>query len=257
MSDPLDHAFRELRASADGRSPEAEHTLRRVLADAGTRSARRLPSAVRWLPIAAVLAVSSAWAGLGSDRVQGLFAPAGVIEEHEPSAAPPERAAYVVPRVAPSLAAAEGEPAAVAHDQRGTTAVVAPSVAVAPKAPLPRAAPAPVAAPAPSAVTTAPPAAVEAPAHDALAADARDFKRAFALHVSGAPSAAVAAWSDYLAAHPNGRFVPEARYSRAVDLLRAGRRGEAALALRPFAEAPPGGYRRADAQQLLRSITAQ
>ena len=62
---------------------------------------------------------------------------------------------------------------------------------------------------------------------------------------------ALAGWDAYLAAHPRGRFAPEARYNRALALFRLGRRDEARDALRPFADGTFDGYRQKEAQQLL------
>ncbi len=86
-----------------------------------------------------------------------------------------------------------------------------------------------------------------------LAQDKADFEAAYRAHESGA-SHAVAAWDEYLKRHPTGRFVPEARYARAVALVRAGRTAEARAALLPFAKAPPGSYRRTDARRLLEML---
>jgi hypothetical protein len=78
------------------------------------------------------------------------------------------------------------------------------------------------------------------------------YGRAHRAHfVDDAPRRALAAWDAYLAAYPHGVFAPEARYNRALCLLRLGRRADAARALRPFADGRFGGYRRADAQVLL------
>jgi TolA-binding protein len=93
-----------------------------------------------------------------------------------------------------------------------------------------------------------------ADAPNPLAEDKADFQAAYRVHASGAPAAAVDAWNDYLAKHPRGRFVPEARYARAVALVRSGQRSAARDALRPFADAKPGGYRREDARQLLETL---
>ena len=93
------------------------------------------------------------------------------------------------------------------------------------------------------------PAVVPAPADvDALYRAAHD-----AHFVRRDPAAALAGWDRYLAAAgPGGRFTLEARYNRAISLVRLGRRAEAAAALRPFANGEYGGYRRAAAAQLLR-----
>jgi hypothetical protein len=69
--------------------------------------------------------------------------------------------------------------------------------------------------------------------------------------------AAVLAWERYLAEAPRGRFTLEARYNRALALVRLGRYGEAAAALYPFAEGAYGGYRREDARALLDALEAK
>ena len=53
---------------------------------------------------------------------------------------------------------------------------------------------------------------------------------------------------------PQARFFLEARYNRAIALVRLGRKAEAVEALRPFAAAPPGSYRRTEARDLLRFL---
>jgi hypothetical protein len=68
--------------------------------------------------------------------------------------------------------------------------------------------------------------------------------------------AAVVGWERYLAEAPRGRFTLEARYNRALCLVRIGRHREAAAALAPFAEGAFGDYRRADARALLDALEA-
>jgi hypothetical protein len=67
--------------------------------------------------------------------------------------------------------------------------------------------------------------------------------------------AALAAWDDYLQSAPNGTLAIDARYNRAIALLRLNRRAEAAAALSPFARGEVGaGYRREQAGALLSAI---
>jgi len=68
-------------------------------------------------------------------------------------------------------------------------------------------------------------------------------------------SAALAAWDVYLHEFPQGTFVIEARYNRAICLVRLGRKDQARYALRPFAHGEIGrGYRQAEAKKLLEAL---
>ena len=85
---------------------------------------------------------------------------------------------------------------------------------------------------------------------DALYRDAHD-----AHFVRRDAQAALAAWDRYIAsAGANGRMTLEARYNRAIALVRLGRNDEAKAALEPFARGEFGGYRRDDAARLLGSL---
>lgn len=68
------------------------------------------------------------------------------------------------------------------------------------------------------------------------------------------PHRALAAWDRYLAAAPNGRFVPEARYNRALTLVRMGRNVEAKRGLELFANGMYGPYRQDEAHALLDAL---
>lgn len=68
------------------------------------------------------------------------------------------------------------------------------------------------------------------------------------------PAAALSAWDAYLAAYPSGRFAPEAKYNRALSLLRLGRKDEAKDALAPFADGAHGDYRKREAKRLLDAL---
>jgi TolA-binding protein len=84
------------------------------------------------------------------------------------------------------------------------------------------------------------------------------YARAHDAHFTrDAPRAALAAWNHYLQVFPSGAFVPDARYNRALCLLRLERLDDAARALRPFASGAYHGYRRVEAQALLDWIEQQ
>jgi hypothetical protein len=70
------------------------------------------------------------------------------------------------------------------------------------------------------------------------------------------PAASLRAWDAYLAAYPEGRFALEARYNRALSLVRLGRIDEARDALEPFADGRYGGYRAREARDLLDALDA-
>jgi TolA-binding protein len=116
--------------------------------------------------------------------------------------------------------------------------------------------PPPTPAPAETALATAspedvtPPAAAPAKAHTAESAELTLFRRAQALHLSKDPKA-IEAWDAYLRVAGTSALAPEARYNRALGLVRAQRFTEAKAALAPFAEGKYGSYRREEAQALL------
>ncbi|HLK90266.1 MAG TPA: tetratricopeptide repeat protein, partial [Polyangia bacterium] len=86
----------------------------------------------------------------------------------------------------------------------------------------------------------------------ASGAEAAAYGQAHRAHFGGGePARALAAWDDYLRRYPHGAFVPEARFNRALCLVRLGRIADAERALRPFSDGGFGGYRRADADRLL------
>jgi hypothetical protein len=87
-------------------------------------------------------------------------------------------------------------------------------------------------------------------------AESDAYGRAHRAHfVVGVPARALAAWDGYLAAYPRGAFAPEARFNRALCLVRLGRWADAARALDPFARGD--GYRHEEACTLLAWLREQ
>ncbi|MFK8001236.1 MAG: tol-pal system YbgF family protein [Polyangiales bacterium] len=81
------------------------------------------------------------------------------------------------------------------------------------------------------------------------------FSRAHRTHFDGGTSSqALRHWDDYLAAYPHGRFVPEARFNRALTLIRLGQLTQARGVLERFARGDFGAARRTQAAELLELI---
>jgi hypothetical protein len=81
------------------------------------------------------------------------------------------------------------------------------------------------------------------------------YRKAHRAHFrQGDVASALADYDLYLAQQPDGRFAVDARYNRALCLVRLGRHEEAKRALEPFASGSHGGYRQADATRLLAAL---
>lgn len=137
--------------------------------------------------------------------------------------------------------------------------VPTPTHSLRPPPPAPPHSPTPIApsdlpdAPIPTASPTAQP--KPKPTAKAIDREAPLYEAAHEVHfVARDPSRALDAWDAYLAAFPSGRFAPEAKYNRALSLLRLGRRDEAKEALAPFADGAFGDYRKREAKKLLRAL---
>ena len=96
---------------------------------------------------------------------------------------------------------------------------------------------------------------VASPPADRAEGERLAYERAHRAHFfTDSPAPALAAWDQYLAAYPHGTFAPEARYNRALCLVRLGRHADAVAALTPFARGDFGGYRRREAGDLLQAL---
>jgi outer membrane biosynthesis protein TonB len=106
--------------------------------------------------------------------------------------------------------------------------------------------------PASRVTTPAPP--VETPKPQP-SAELAAYRHAHELHFRGGDAkAALRAWDDYLATYPNKALAPEARYNRALVLVKMSRWAEARAALAPFANAKVGAYRQKEAAEILAAI---
>lgn len=269
MTDRLDRALRTLREDETGANPRAEATLDRILASQ-RRAAPSWPKRARlWVPIAAVLVVATtALARSGAvPRIRALVAGTTDVAERTGRVTAHSSGGSVAPVLQPAPAT-EGEqpptsgppPAAASGPEREPPLAQASAHETErPPAPQPAAirVRATVSNPPARAATLAPastsPEERSAPPRDPSEADV--YARAHKLHFEGTdPGVALTAWDDYLTRFPGGRFVPDARYNRAIDLLKLQRYAEARAALAPFADGTFGGYHAEDARELLRSI---
>ena len=81
------------------------------------------------------------------------------------------------------------------------------------------------------------------------------YRAAHRSHFDGAdPAAALLAWDRYLADFPASSFATDARFNRALCLVRLGQTARARSVLEPFASAPPGSYRQREAASLLEGL---
>jgi hypothetical protein len=230
MSDDLKDAFRAVRDRYDGEHPEADATLNRALFR--QRALDRKRRVTRWvvLPIAAAFMASTAWASVTGRLPKAITS---LIEPTRTHSAP-----------SPS-------PVPVPVPEPVTEPLPVPSASVPPTGSAPHPA-APPSAPSAKATPAAPVATTTASGNDPHAALFADAHR---IHfVEKDPARAIAAWDAYLAAAPQGRFAPEARYNRALALVRLGRHGEAKKDLEAFASGSFGGYRRDEARALLDAL---
>jgi TolA-binding protein len=223
--DLLDAALRALRESTDGTSVHATHTRADVLARLRLRRTRKRRLAVFAIPIAAALVVGTAWAA-ATGRLPGF--------REEPS--PPTT--HGAPSAATSVVvgAPSAAPVASANDLAAPSAAPPPSTA-------------------PSTSTNS--------VHSTHDTDEKVSAREQALYTKAHqahftahdPRAALAGWNEYLTAFPDGQYALEARYNRAISLVRVGQRAEAVKALTPFARGAYGGYRQAEARDLLDALS--
>jgi hypothetical protein len=248
--DLLRRATSALRDETEDSQAGARFTRARVLASLNETRVRRRTRLTFLLPLAACFAAATAW-GTSGGNAGRLFAFVSHAFQSDPAPAPVPRAKPSKPvSKAPVVPPAETpEPSVVADAD--VTPLPPPAV---PALPEPERAPVRVArASIPVSSSAAsnpavPSARVADPAHDLYRAAHR------AHFVEHEPAKALSAWNSYLRAAPAGRFSLEARYNRALCLVRLGRHEEARAALSPFAAGSHGEYRQAEAQALLNGL---
>lgn len=278
MTDELTRATEALR-EISGDDPERAAATRRRLRE----SLEERPRGHRWSSILAALGI-----GLGATTAfafatgQAQRVWSALVDDPAPATAPdtsaaPARTRVAVSEPAPATATAtdtepEATTEATAEDDTAprTTATIETPPERSPEAG-PEPAPAPAMSPHPTSPRPTSPRPRDSTVRSTETATSTDvatlaetpaatpaeiealYRRAHELHFRGNDlEAALRAWDDYLAVEPSGRFAVEARYNRAILLVRLRRVREAREALAPFARGEvAGGYRREDAQQLL------
>jgi hypothetical protein len=193
--------------------------------------ARSRHRAVGLLTAAGILFGGTVSWALVKGEIGSLWRPAPEVAPVAPAPAPPPLSGPRTVRRAPPVA------------------VPAPQIVVAVPTPLP---PETVPPPSPGPDRPRP----RRPVATAVPVEAR-YRRAHDLHFHGGdPAVTLAAWDAYLAAEPSGRFSVDARYNRALLLIRLRRYAAARDALAPFArgEVEPAGYRQPEAEQLLERL---
>jgi hypothetical protein len=246
----FESAARATRERFDGQSPCAFQTELALLGGASKK--RRILWSFWWLPTAAALLVSVASAhqvrsGVSwiAERVSVWVSPTPTqtaVEEHVRINREPDRATHApaqlpsavatseqtVPSVPARLETREVEPRSVRREPGPQSSELQPSASQRE---------------------------LEPPAPKSAPSDLQLYRAAHEAHfVRGDFAAALLAWDRYLQFAHKGQFVPEARFNRALALVRLGRKQLAIEALEPFAQGAYGNYRSEEARRLLRDL---
>jgi hypothetical protein len=232
-ADPLSAAARRLGRSVDGAVADPNATRRRVLTAIAHRSRRRRFTLRLAVGAAMLCAASTAWAA-ETGRLRHIWT---LLTEHAADGREAPRSVSLETPVELTFAravsavstAAESPPSASARSPEPEASAAPPSPAVS----------------------------AHRAERDGLDREDVLFQKAYDAHFGAHdPAGALVLWDAYLAAAPRGRFAVEAVYNRALCLVRLGRHTEAIAALRPFANGPPGGYRRREARDLIEAMGA-
>lgn len=249
--DILHQATRSLRECTPERPQVGDLTRARIMRSLHQQRRRKVTRTLVWFPLAAIFIGASAAAATG--RLPQVWNVVSAVVGIEPTRPAPRH----------GVDAASGR-ARPLHRMAVPRSENLPKPAPAPPSPEPVAVPE---APEVSDTSNTEPAHVRAVAPSthttATVALTPEQEEAYALYrtahtahfVERSPSRALAAWNRYLARFPNDRLAPEARYNRALCLVRLGRYAEASPALTRFASGQYGSYRRRDAQRLLEAIS--
>ncbi len=229
--DLLDEAVGALRDESSGED-SGKFTRARVMASLHQGRVKRRTRIALLLPIAATFFAASAF-GVGSEGGRALVRRVQ------------ETLGFHTSSPLPSAPAA---PAAKKPAHRGAAAkTVAPPAT----APAPQEQPA-IEPPAPPVPVVTPSASTSSAR---IEAELELYRTAHRAHFTDQdPARALTSWDAYLARYPRGQFAPEARYNRALCLVRLGRTAQAKSALEPFARGDFNGYRQREAAELIGAL---
>jgi hypothetical protein len=249
MTDRLMQAVQALRETTSGMETGAAHYTRsRVLGAVRQHKRRRVIGIVFGVPLAAVVAGSVAWAATNQGLVNfveraslALFRGHGRVQSARAAAS-----SRVQPQINPKSA-----DAGAVSDSAPAVSSSAASLE-----------PGPVAAPNQNPQVKSSLLSESRAQAFAKTGDGEITKRELILYenahrahfVDKNWTAALSAWDEYLHKVPSGRFALEARYNRALCLVRLGNAAQALHALRPFAQGSYGSYRQREAQALIDQI---
>jgi hypothetical protein len=243
--DLLKAATRALREDAADDGGDGRFTRARVMASLHQGKVKRRTRLAFILPIAACLAAGTAW-GAATGRLPAVFQAVGQLVGYSSQPSAPkadERGASTSPKVAAAPDAQVPPPAVDVPAEPGPAVEAAPVVEAKPE---------------PSKIEAAPSAKSSAAPRSSAAfqdADGDLYRLAHEAHFASHDyTRALAGWNAYLQAAPGGRLATEARYNRAICLLRLGRDAEARQALEPFASGQQG-YRQNEARELLEELS--
>lgn len=236
--DLLKAATRALQEETADDGADGRFTRARVMASLHQGKVKRRTRLAFVLPLAACLAAGTAW-GAATGRLPAMFHAVGqlvgysskprqpgALSGNTPTASTKPKPVPVAEAVPPPPVAATPEPASVSNLE-------------------PKVEPAPSLRPTPALGSSA----------SFQDADGDLYRLAHEAHFANHDYAqALSGWNAYLRAAPGGRFATEARYNRAICLLRLGRDAEARQALEPFASGKQG-YRQNEARQLLDELS--
>jgi TolA-binding protein len=252
--DMLDRAARGLREQTQESVHSGEATLTQVLTSLRAERRRRRLLLTAVVPIGTLFFGLAGWAmvtGRWATILPPQLVPGAHVVPQKSTARPARPRPTVVPEGSGPGAGAPVAPSDEPPVQENPPPPVAHTVSLASRG---RTTPGPSKVAPPAEMPAAPPA-VTPVARDPAAEDDRLYQLAHEAHFARKDyAAALVAWNRYVMLGPRARFFLEARYNRAIALVRLDRKAEAVEALRPFAAAPVGSYRRSEARDLLRFL---